>query len=86
MKNSSLQHTWTVADAKARLSEILRKANSTPQYIGTKKTYVLIPQETWQELNQPKEPMGKWLVKNLHGLDELELPDRTDPAREIPFQ
>lgn len=82
----SNQPAWTIADAKARLSEILRKANTSPQYIGTKKTYVLIPQETWQQLNQPKIPIGQWLVDNLQGLDELELPQRADPAREIPFQ
>ena len=28
-------HTWTVADAKARLSELLRLANDQPQYIGS---------------------------------------------------
>lgn len=77
---------WTVADAKARLSEVLRLAKETPQYIGTKNSCVVIPQETWEALNQPKEPFGKWLVENLAQGGELELPDRQDTEREIPFQ
>lgn len=77
---------WTIADAKARLSELLRLANETPQYIGTKKSYVLISQEKWEKLNQPEQPLGRWLVDNLSDFDDLELPSRADPQREIPFQ
>ena len=28
---------WTITEAKARLSELLRLASDSPQYIGTKK-------------------------------------------------
>ena len=35
-------HTWTVADAKARLSELLRLANDQPQYIGSNRSHVVI--------------------------------------------
>jgi prevent-host-death family protein len=77
---------WTIADAKARLSELLRLANETPQYIGTKKSYVLISQEKWEKLNQPEQPLGSWLVDNLSDCGDLELPSRADPEREIPFQ
>jgi len=77
---------WTIADAKARLSELLRLANETPQYIGTKKSYVLISQEKWEKLNRPEQPLGGWLVDNLSDFDDLELPSRADPEREIPFQ
>ena len=78
--------TITITKAKARLSELLLLANDKPQYIGTKKTYVLITQEKWQEMNQPKEPMGRWLVDSMSGIGELELPSRDEPEREIPFQ
>lgn len=77
---------WTITEAKARLSELLRLANDKPQYIGTKNSYVLITQEKWEEINQPKEPMGRWLVDAMLGIGELELPSREDPEREIPFQ
>jgi len=77
---------WTVAEAKARLSELLRLASDKPQFIGTKKSYVIITQEKWQEMNQPKEPMGRWLVNAMSGIGGLELPNRADPERDIPFQ
>lgn len=80
------QSVWTVAQAKARLSELLRLANENPQYIGTKKPYVVVPLMQWQALNPSPEPFGQWLVGHLAGVDELTLPDRADPGREIPFQ
>lgn len=79
-------NAWTISEAKAKLSEILRLSNETPQYIGTKKSYVLITQETWENMHKPKKPLGAWLVENASGLDEIELPSRVDPDREVPFQ
>ena len=64
---------WTIAEAKSRLSELLRNANEQPQYIGTKKPYVIVPAEQWERLNTPVEPMGQWLIRNLQGSGELEL-------------
>jgi hypothetical protein len=77
---------WTVAEAKARLSELLRLASDKPQYIGKQKTYVLISREKWEELIQPKVSVGQHLVEAMAGMGELELPSRKDPEREIPFQ
>jgi len=38
--------TWTIAEAKARLSDLLRLAREDgPQYIGTKKSFVVISEE-----------------------------------------
>lgn len=78
--------TWTITEAKARLSELLRNANEQPQYIGTKTPYVVIPAEQWEKLNKPTEPMGQWLIRNLQGIGELELPDRAEPDRELSFE
>lgn len=77
---------WTIAEAKAKLSELLRSANDNPQYIGTKKPYVVVPVEQWEKLKAPVEPMGQWLVNNLKGSGELELPDRNEPDREVSFE
>ena len=77
---------WTITEAKARLSELLRLASEKPQYIGTKKTYVLITQKKWEEMTQPSVPVGRYLVDAMAGIGELELPDRKEPEREIPFQ
>jgi prevent-host-death family protein len=84
--HESEHSVWTIAEAKARLSELLRHANEQPQYIGTKKPYVVVPVEQWEKLHQPAEPMGQWLIRNLQGGGELELPDRTEPDREFSFE
>lgn len=83
---SQYKDAWTVSEAKARLSELLRCADERPQYIGARKPYVLISVEQWEALNKPSESMGEWLVKNMANLGELELPDRAEPSRDIPFQ
>lgn len=80
---------WTIAEAKARLSEILRLAESEgPQRIGTRKSFVVVPEEVWVKHEpEPRMPMGQWLVENLRGLGPLELPDRSedDSERRIPY-
>ena len=45
------QHVWTVTEAKARLSELLRRADEEgPQRIGTRRGYMLVPEAAWQRL------------------------------------
>ena len=79
--------TWTIAEAKTRLSELLRLVQKEgPQYIGTKKSFVVISEEEWRSLKRPKKPLGLWLIENLPTVGELELPDRNEPEREKPFQ
>jgi len=83
----SNQHddVWTVAEAKARLSEILRLASGNPQYIGAKKSHVIVLAEEWEKTQRARTPMGQWLVSALNDSGDLELPDRAGTDREIPF-
>ena len=84
---TSNNKTWTISEAKARLSEVLRlAADEGPQFIGTKKSFVVISEEQWQSLKQPKKPLALWLVENMPSADGLELPNRKEPEREIPFK
>ena len=79
--------TWTVAEAKARLSEILRLASEEgPQRIGAKKRYVIVPEEEWLKRAEPPIPLGRFLVENMPRIDDLELPDRAEPDRSSPFE
>ncbi|MYE47494.1 MAG: hypothetical protein F4X25_12280 [Chloroflexi bacterium] len=77
---------WTVAEAKARLSEILRLAEEQgPQRIGARKPFVVVPEHVWRERVEPRKPLGQWLVENMPRGIELELPSRHEPDRRIPF-
>ena len=80
-----VQRVWTVAEAKAHLSEILRLAQSEgPQRIGTRRPFIVVPSDVWDNKANPREPLGRWLIENMpHGV-ELEVPDRSS-AREVPF-
>lgn len=88
IEQTDSQRAWTVAEAKARLSEILRLAEEEgPQQIGKRNTFVVVPKREWERRVAPKKPLGQWLVENAPRGIELELPDRkNEPEREIPFQ
>ena len=76
---------WTVAEAKARLSEILRLAETEgPQRIGKRSSFVVVPAELWKAKTQPQMPLGQWLVENVPRGVHLEVPDRSS-NRKIPF-
>ena len=76
---------WTVAEAKARLSEILRLAESEgPQRIGTRRPFIVVPESVWRKRTPARKPMGQWLIENMPRGVELELPDRSS-NRPIPF-
>ena len=85
-ERAKFKRIWTVAEAKARLSEVLRLAEAEgPQYIGRRKTFVVLPERLWQKQSPPRKSLGQWLVENMPRGIELELPSRRDPDREIPF-
>lgn len=81
------QTVWTVAEAKARLSEVLRRAEDEgPQRIGTRKEFVVVSARTWAERNAADQTLGPWLVENMPRFGEIELPPRHDThERPIPF-
>lgn len=85
MESYNEPRAWTVAEAKARLSEILRLAEEEgPQRIGVRRTFIVVPESVWQAKSPPRKPLGQWLIENTpHGTD-LEVPDRGS-NRPIPF-
>ena len=86
MTNFNRHRVWTVAEAKARLSEVLRLAESEgPQRIGTRRAFVVVPAEVWHKNVSSRKPLGRWLVENMPRGIELEIPERRDPGRDIPF-
>lgn len=77
---------WSVADAKAQLSEILRKARGgSPQVIGSQDPCVVISLATYQNQIAASDHDGKWLIDMTSRLGfDLPLPsrknDRADPV------
>ena len=75
---------WTVAEAKARLSEVLRRAEEEgPQRIGRRKAFVVVSARVWDEKTEPQPTLGQWLIANAPGPGTLELPPR-DEGQERP--
>jgi prevent-host-death family protein len=82
-----MQHEpWTVSEAKAHLSEILRRArNEGPQQIGQRDPCMVVPVSQWEALAVKEPRLGSWLVEQLRDVGEIELPSRSDPERPAPF-
>lgn len=77
---------WTVADAKARLSEILRLAEEEgPQRIGTRRPFVVVPERMWEARESSRPPLGRWLVDNVPRGANLDLPAHRGSRRKVPF-
>ena len=76
----------TVAEAKARLSEVLRRAETEPQRIGARKTFVVVPAHVRRDRTEPREPLGRWLIENMPAAGPIEIPPRgEDGRRPAPF-
>lgn len=77
---------WTVSEAKARLSEVLRRASEDgPQRIGTRRGYIVVSEEEWRLHAGDRPPLGQWLLDHIAPGAPLEPPDRRDPPRPDPF-
>jgi prevent-host-death family protein len=83
---SSPAPIWTVADAKARLSELIEKARREgPQTItkNGRSTTVVVSIEEWERKTARSGSLAEFLLASpLRGAD-LDLDRTTDEAREI---
>ena len=80
------RRVWTLAEAKARLSEVLRLSEvEGPQRIGTRRPFVVVPADVWDAKTRPRKQLGRWLIENTPRGTDLMPPSRQDLEREIPF-
>ena len=85
LEYSRPRRVWTVAEAKSRLSEILRLAEDEgPQRIGVRRPFIVVPERVWQAKSPPRKSLGRWLIENTPRGTNLEVPDRGS-NRPIPF-
>ena len=86
MNTQTHETTWSVSEAKSRLSEVLRCARKNgPQYIGKREQCILISKEEWESHAKPKESLSTWLLNHSPGI-EFNLPERNQgTSRPTPF-
>lgn len=79
-------NAWSVQAAKAKLSEILRRARAgEPQMIGTEDPCVVVSEKAWRRASKDGDDFGKWLVRMAPRGAPLELPKRGGTRRKDPF-
>lgn len=85
--DSPASDTWTLANAKARLSEVIDRAQTGPQIITRhgRPNAVIVSAEEWARKTTRKGTLSEFLLSSpLHGAD-LELERVHDvPRNEIP--
>jgi len=77
---------WTVAEAKAKFSEVLERAEKEgPQRITKhgRETAVVVSAEEWAKKTKPKESLAEFLSKSPLRGSGLEIERRKDKPREI---
>ena len=77
--------TWTLAGAKARLSEVVDRAQARPQTItrNGKPSAVIVSAEEWARKTLRKGSLAEFLLASpLRGAD-LELERQNDAARDL---
>ena len=80
------KRVWSLADAQANLTEVLRLSESEgPQYIEAAGVFVVTPAEPTQDRDEPELTLGQWLVKNAPRGTNLMIPRDRRSNREIPF-
>lgn len=78
---------WTVAGAKARLSEVIERAQSSPQTItrNGKPSVVVVSAEEWQRKTVRKGTLAEFLMDSpLRGAD-LDIERVRDEPRDMPL-
>ncbi|TYR33520.1 type II toxin-antitoxin system prevent-host-death family antitoxin [Mesorhizobium microcysteis] len=76
---------WTVAGAKARLSEVIERAQSAPQTItrNGKPSVVVVSAEEWQRKTVRKGTLAEFLMDSpLRGTD-LDVERQRDEPRDL---
>jgi len=79
--------TWTVADAKAKLSEVIQQAQTSPQTItrNGKPSVVVVAAEEWERKTRRKGTLAQFLMESPLRGSELDLERPADDARDVPM-
>lgn len=87
LSSSKDDPSWTVARAKARLSEVIERAQSAPQTItrNGKPSVVVVSAEEWQRKTARRGTLAEFLLESPLRGAELELGRLLDEPRDLPL-
>lgn len=76
---------WTVASAKARLSEVIARAQAAPQTItrNGKASVVMVSVEEWQKKSSRQGSLASFLLQSPLAGADLELERDQDAGRDV---
>jgi prevent-host-death family protein len=79
--------SWTVAGAKARLSEVIERAQSAPQTItrNGRPSVVVVSAEEWQRKIARKGTLAEFLMESPLRAADLDLERQRDEPRDLPL-
>lgn len=80
--------TWQMQEAKARMSELVKRAQSQPQDITLhgKSVAVVISRETFDRLSQTQDSLVEFMRRSpLYGTDDIEFERDRSLTRELLF-
>jgi prevent-host-death family protein len=79
------EKSWTVANAKAKLSEVIDRAQSSPQTItrNGKPSVVVVSAEEWQRKTARKGTLAEFLMESPLRGAELDLERQRDNPRDL---
>ncbi|MDL2408072.1 type II toxin-antitoxin system Phd/YefM family antitoxin [Rhizobium calliandrae] len=77
--------SWTVASAKAKLSEVIERAQSTPQTItrNGKPSVVVVSAEEWQRKTARRGSLAEFLMESPLRGAELDVERQRDEPRDL---
>ncbi len=87
MSSERTGKSWTVANAKAKLSEVIQQAQTSPQTItrNGKPSVVVVSAEEWERKTMRKGTLGQFLMESPLRGAELDIERQADEARDIPL-
>ncbi len=76
---------WTVAGAKARLSEVIKRAQSSPQTItrNGKPSVVVVSAEEWERKTVRKGTLAQFLMESPLRNANIEMERQSDEPRDL---
>lgn len=87
MSRQSPAHEWTVASAKAHLSEVIARAQDAPQTItrNGRASVVIVSVQEWEQKSRRQGSLASFLAQSPLAGAGLELEREADAGRDVPL-